>query len=419
MTPRPSRLRVAWTAGRLAGRRLWGREVGAADLRLGEVLTGELDEMKGLAMKVGQIVSSLDVPLPTPVLRTMERLQTGTGGMSAAEARAVLEAGLGVVRAARFEAFSTTPVAAASIGQVHRARVEGREVAVKLQYPGIAATFRRDLGAVDRIARLASLASAVDGQALVQELARRLEEECDYLREARWQARFAAAFADEDGLEIPAVHHDLSATTVLTTDWVDAASLQAVRDTATPAERTAYAQAMIRFTYLGLLRYAAIQADPHPGNFLFRPEGTVVALDFGCVRTFEPTFIDALRTIATAVRARDMASFRAGCLALGVVGQPRRFDFDHFYAVMEHLHRPLLVPQFTFTPDYVAEGHARNGPRSPNARALAIPPPYLWVMRLQWGLWALLAQLRATGDFRASFAEALATPIEPLCAEAS
>lgn len=153
----PSTLGVAWTAGRLAGRRLLGRAVGERDLELGELLTGQLDQMKGLAMKVGQIVSYLDVPLPDRVQEQLARLQTGQHAMPPSQVRRVLEAALGVEVEACFEAFEWAPVAAASIGQVHRARVLGRPVAVKVQYPDVAGSFSNDLRAVGRISSLASL----------------------------------------------------------------------------------------------------------------------------------------------------------------------------------------------------------------------------------------------------------------------
>lgn len=424
MTDRkPSKLGVAWTAGRLAGRRLLGLRAGERDLELGELLTGQLDQMKGLAMKVGQIVSYLDVPLPEAVQEQLARLQTGQRGMPADRVREVIEAALGRSVEAAFEAFDWEPVAAASIGQVHRAAVRGRSVAVKVQYPEVARSFGEDLRAVGRLSSLASLASAVDGRALVNELRERLVEECDYVREARAQAAFAGAFADDRDVIVPAVLTDCSAATVLTTEWIDGETFSALRpaEAAAQARRDAVAATLVRFAYRSLWQLAAIQADPHPGNFVFpvaSPEaparGRVAFLDFGCVRVLEPVMVEALRDIATAVRDDDRPRFRRAVQALGVVGKPRSFDYEHFFAVMEHLHRPLLAPRFTFTADYVREGYAFNGPSSPNARTIAMPPAYIWVARLQWGLWSILARLRARVALGGITDELLASPIEPL-----
>ncbi len=416
-TEKPSVLGVAWTAGRLAGRRLLRRRVGPRDLELGGLLTTQLDQMKGLAMKVGQIVSYLDVPLPEPVQAQLAALQTGQRGMSPADTRAVLEAALEMPVEAAFDDFDWEPVAAASIGQVHRARVRGRAVAVKVQYPEVARSFTDDLRAVGRLSSLASMASAVDGRALIEELRRRLVEECDYPREARAQLAFAHAFADDPEVQVPAVLRERCAATVLTSAWVDGDRFAALERDADPTRRDAVAATLVRFTYRCLLGFGVIQADPHPGNFLFPRgglPGTVGFLDFGCVRALGPEMTDALREVATAVRDDDRPRFRRAVNALGVVGRPKKFDYDHFYRTMEHLHRPLIATRFRVDKDYVREGFALNGPTSPNARTIAMPPAYIWVARLQWGLWSILARLRARSSFRPLLDELLAAPPAPL-----
>ncbi|MCB9592711.1 MAG: AarF/ABC1/UbiB kinase family protein [Sandaracinaceae bacterium] len=407
MPKRPSNLRAAWTATRLAGRRLVGRRVSERDLALGELLTGQLDEMKGLAMKIGQIVSYLDVPLPDEVQEKLARLQTGVVGMPAAQVREVVEGALGDTLEGAFEAFAIEPVAAASIGEVHRARVAGREVAVKVQYPDVSGSFAADLGSLGRVASLASLASAVDGRAIVRELSERLEEECDYPREAEMQRAFAARFANDPRVVVPEVIRSHTAGPVLTSEWIDGDGFAALCRSDDAARKDAAAEALIRFTYECLLGWGTIQADPHPGNFLFLEDGRVAFLDFGCVRELDASFVDGLRAMTRAIRDGDRAAFAASVRDLGLVGDPKRFDYDHFYRVMEHLHRPFLVERFTITREFVAEGHALNGPTSPNARTLSMPPAYVWVARLQWGLWSILARLGASGSFGGILDDAL------------
>ncbi|MBV1857057.1 MAG: AarF/ABC1/UbiB kinase family protein [Nannocystaceae bacterium] len=413
-TKRPSRLSVAWTASRLAGRRLVGRRVGAQDTDLGELLTSQLDQMKGMAMKLGQIASYMDIPLPREVLSTMSRLQSGQQGMDPQRVRAILEDALGGSIETLFDAFEIQPVAAASIGQVHRAKLAGRELAVKVQYPGVADTFQQDLGPLNRIASLASLASSVDGKALVRELGRRLGEECDYLREAQMQAAFATAFADDPAVHVPAVVPQLSVANILTSAWVEGDHFDALRTCGDQARIDKTAAVLLRFSYRSLLNFGFIQADPHPGNFIFERSGRVTFLDFGCVRQLEPAFVAAQRSMTFAVRDRDMRSFRKASNDLGLVGQPKRFDFDHFFMVMEHLYRPLMTPHFRYTREYTAEGMRYNGPTNPNARALAIPPAYVWVMRLQWGLSSILAQLGAQGSFHSILDDVLESPMVPM-----
>ncbi|MCA9619221.1 MAG: AarF/ABC1/UbiB kinase family protein, partial [Myxococcales bacterium] len=368
---------------------------------------GQLDEMKGLAMKVGQIVSYLDVPLPDPVQAQLARLQTGTGGMPPDETRAVVEGALGATVEELFERFDFEPVAAASIGQVHRARVGGRQVAVKVQYPEVAGSFAADLGALDGVAGLASLASAVDGRAIVRELAARLEEECDYTREAAMQRAFAARFHDDPRVVVPDVLVERSAEKVLTSAWLEGRAFADLPRDTSPEERGELAATLVRFSYRSLLGFGAIQADPHPGNFLFLEDGAVGFLDFGCVRELDAWMVEAQRELVTAVRHDDRPRFRAAVEALGMVGDARRFDFDHFFLVMAHLHRPFTVPRFHFTRGYVTEGYALNSATSPNARTLSLPPAAIWVMRLQWGLWSMLARLDAEGPFAAILDEVL------------
>jgi predicted unusual protein kinase regulating ubiquinone biosynthesis (AarF/ABC1/UbiB family) len=413
---KPSKLRVAWTAGRLFGRQALrpGNGTSDRDLALGELLTTQLDEMKGLAMKIGQIVSYMGVPLSEPVQSTLARLQTGERGMDPEIARAAVEYGLGAPLETLFDEFEIKPIAAASIGQVHRAQLGGQQVAVKVQYPDVAGTFNRDLSTVGRFASLASFASAVDGAAIVNELALRLEEECDYAREARMQQGFARAFSDDPQVLVPAVVPKRSSATILTSTWVDGDGFDKFCAVADASQRDAAAATIVRFSYRSLFQFAAIQADPHPGNFIFLSGGRVAFLDFGCVRAFDVVFVELLRQLARSVRDHDRSAFRSTAIDLGVVGRPTRFDFDHFFKVMEHLHRPLIAERFRFTDEYVKEGYTYNGPTSPNARSLSIPSPYVWVMRLQWGLWSILAKLGAEGSFAGLFDELLSHPVEPL-----
>ncbi len=408
-----SHFKVGLTVGKLAARRLARLRVGAADIVLGEALTEQLDEMKGLAMKLGQIVSYMDVPLPDVVQERMARLQSGTRGLDEEATRRALSEAWGEDFETRFDAFDIVPFAAASIGQVHRARYQGRDVVVKLQYPDVQKGFRDDLRSVGRIAQLASLASAVDGDAIVRELGRRLGEECDYEREGRAQAAFRAYFENDRDIFVPQVQPELSTARTLVTEFAVGDSYQKAR--AFPDKvRMQLAHALIRFNYTSLLCAAAIQADPHPGNFLFRDFGQIVCLDFGCVRIFERRFVELLRRMIRSLRDGDRSLFRETTLALGLTSRPKKFDFEHQFAMMHHLHQPLLSERFQFSSAFVQEGLKYNGPTSPNARFMSMPPAYIWVARLQWGLWSLLARLDAEIEMKDEIERILSEPIVPL-----
>lgn len=412
MGSKASRLGVAWAAGRLAGRRLLRRAESKRDEELGALLTGQLDELKGLAMKLGQIVSYMDVPLPASAQAQLAKLQTGVTGMPVAKTEAALADALGPSWRDRFDTFELEPIAAASIGQVHRATVGGVPIALKLRYPEVARSVEKDLAPLRRIASLASVATSVDGRAIVGELAARFAEECDYEREGRHQTFFRRAFEDDPDLSIPQVLESLSTTATLATTWAPGRPFAAACEMS-PAIRDRYARALVRFTYRSLLTLGTIQADPHPGNFLFDPSGRVVCLDFGCVRRLGPALTQHLRTMILALEHEDRAAFREATLEIGLAPKPRRFDFDYHFEMMAHLHRPLLSPRFAFTPEFVQRGLAFNGPTNPNARHMAMPPAYVWIARLQWGLWSLLTRLHADVMLSDILESVLAEPLAP------
>lgn len=374
----------------------------------------ELDQLKGMAMKVGQILSYMDAGLPPETQSALEQLQAGVQPLPFSVVAAVVEAQLGPPGVGRFEAVEPEPVAAASVGQVHRARLGGETLALKVRYPGIRETFAADMEQLGRLARLASLATAVDGAAIVAELRDRLEEECDYRREAANQRAFAAAFAAVPGLRIPEVVSELSAEGVLTTRWSAGLPLLRWLSGGPPAElRSAVAEALVRFAWRGLFVHGAVHADPHPGNVLVEEDGTVVMLDFGCVRRFAAPRVEAERAVVRAVVHGDRRSFAAAVRASGTVGS-RHFDFGEHWAMLRMLWAPCLGPRFRFARDHLAAARRFTGPTAKNSRAMAIPAETVWLLRQHWGLAAVLARMEAEGAFRLELETALAAPWAPL-----
>lgn len=379
----------------------------------GDALVAELDQLKGMAMKVGQILSYMDGALPEDTQRALAVLQRGKAPVPWETIRAAIEAGLGASVEASFDSIDPTPIAAASIGQVHRASLGGRDLVVKVQYPDVRGTFDADIGHLRRIAALASAFSHVDGQALVDELRDRLHEGCDYAHEARWQRAFSTALADWPEVVIPEVVAERSSTTVLTSEWCEGAILEDFVAQASQSERDAAGRTLLRVAWHSTFALAAINADPHPGNQLFRP-GQVVLLDFGCVRTFQEDWLDGLRREVRAILDGDRAAARDAVIAQGMVPRPERFDFDDYWAIQQFLWRPYLKDKFAFGPELVRDFRRFNGMSNPSMRQLAIPPPWIWLTRLQWGLHAVLARLRVTLEAREELERALAQPRRPL-----
>ncbi|WP_428263127.1 ABC1 kinase family protein [Haliangium sp.] len=402
-----STARVATSAARLA---ITGRD---GDGRIGETLAHELDQMKGMAMKVGQILSYFDGILPPETHAALHRLQRGASPVAFATMAGVIEDALGAPPPELFERFDPEPIAAASIGQVYRARHRGREVAVKVQYPGIRDTMLADLGRMRGLSRIASLASAVDGPSLVAELGARMASECDYLFEARAQRAFRAAYAADPEVYVPEVIDERTAATVITSEWIDGRDFYELTRADDGAARTRVGLTLARIAYGSFYGLGTLNADPHPGNYLFPDSGRIVLIDFGCVRAFERGFIEGERALARVVVEDRRSDFRDAAIATGTVAKPDRFDFDHHWRMLCHLYAPYRAPRFAFTSDYIRRGMEYNGPSSPNARLLSIPPPWIWFQRLIWGLHAVLARLGADGPFADVFRAALDRPLAP------
>ncbi|MSW42865.1 MAG: phosphotransferase, partial [Actinobacteria bacterium] len=281
-------------AGRTAlgmGKRIGGKpaEAVSAEIqaRTAEQLFKVLGELKGGAMKVGQAMSIFEAALPEevagPYRATLTKLQDSAPPLPAATVHAVLADELGKDWRKRFSHFDDTPAAAASIGQVHRAVWrDGREVAVKIQYPGAGKALMADLSNAVRLARLfANLAPGLDIKPLIAELKERVVEELDYLAESESQRTFAAAFEGDPDFAI--AHVLAAAPNVIVTEWLEGKPLSKVIASGKRAERNHAGLLYQRFLLAGPARAGLLHADPHPGNFRITPDGRLGVLDFGAV----------------------------------------------------------------------------------------------------------------------------------------
>jgi predicted unusual protein kinase regulating ubiquinone biosynthesis (AarF/ABC1/UbiB family) len=372
-------------------------------------LVTRMGHLKGLVMKAGQIASYMPGTLPPAAQQVLAELQAQSTPMAYHRIDEVLRGELGASGAELFASIEERPFAAASIGQVHRAVHRGTPVAVKVQYPGIEDAIRSDLKMVAVIARLSSIGSPVDGPALAGELRERLLEECNYELEAASQALFARLLASVEGARVPAVVAERSSRRVLTTVLADGAALA----DADPAARDHAGQVIYRACFELLFRRCIYNADPHPGNYLVTADGAVTFLDFGCVRRFERTMIETWRRMARAILDGDRDGFAAGFRALGFVPKDKGFDWDYQWNAMRFLYRPFLESDFRYDAAFVRKSFGVLMFDNPNRFRIAMPPEWLFLNRLQWGLNAVLAQLGATGPWRSIIEELLASPIEP------
>ncbi|MET9143183.1 AarF/ABC1/UbiB kinase family protein [Streptomyces sp. NPDC004042] len=409
-----------------AGRATWGlgkrivgesAEIVSRELqqRTADQLFKVLGELKGGAMKFGQALSVFESALPEevagPYRAALTKLQEAAPPMPTRTVHAVLEERLGADWRALFEEFEDKPAAAASIGQVHRAVWhDGREVAVKVQYPGAGEALLSDLGQLSRFARLLGpLIPGMDIKPLITELRDRVSEELDYGLEAQAQQAHAEEFAQDPDVLVPAVIHQCEQ--VLVTEWIDGVPLAEVIADGTQEQRDRAGQLLARFLFSGPARTGLLHADPHPGNFRLLPGGPdgeddwrLGVLDFGTVDRLpgglpEPIGASLRMTLdGEAEAVYDMLR------AEGFVKETVDLDPD---AVLDYL-LPIIEPaqaeEFTFTRGWMRSQAARiadiRSPAYQLGKRLNLPPSYLLIHRVTLSTIGVLCQLGATVRLR-------------------
>jgi predicted unusual protein kinase regulating ubiquinone biosynthesis (AarF/ABC1/UbiB family) len=373
-----------------------------AHLQTAEILLSTLGEMKGAALKLGQMLSYIDPDLPAPYRLLLERLQADAPAMDFETVCEVVQEELGAPPDCIFSHFEATPMAAASIGQVHRARLKnGREAAVKVQFPGIADAMAADV----KNGRLMLLFGAMlyrenRSQDLQAELLEVLLDECDYRKEARNQSDFGNLWHDEDGIYIPEVYLDHCSERVFTSEYVEGANFRHFVTNASQTEKNHAGYLLLKFSIRSAWRHGMFNADPHPGNYIFMPDGRVAFIDFGCTKRWDDTFVQDLNDHFRAVYHRDREAFLDVSVRMGFI-KPRlrdEIDVPAFRAIFEYDYRPFLHDGvFTFTPEYVKE--IWQLVKNPTVRRLTMPRHLLFANRWIWGLNAVLAGMRASNNF--------------------
>src|SRR5690349_21635755 len=374
-------------------------------LQTAEDVADTLGAMKGVMMKIGQMASYVDGGLSPGVRRTLSRLQDSVPPMSGELAAQVVKQELGLPPERAFARWDPQPIAAASIGQVHRAvTLDDRAVAVKVQYPGIAETIAADLRNVALLRRMLRItAPAQDVDALLTELRDRVIEELDYRREAANQRLLAAYYDGHPTIYVPGIISELSTRRVVTSELSGGARFAELASWPQP-ERDLAAETIYRFVFRSLYEVRAFNGDPHPGNYLFQRGGRVTFLDFGLVRHFTPAELQPLMDMARTICVEhDPEAFRASLENAGFLrpGAPLSTQ-----AIVEHLavfYDTIREPgPRTITSDYASSVVRRFFDlRSPVAGYIAVPRPYVILQRINLGLFAVLGELSATADWRA------------------
>ncbi|HZY75975.1 MAG TPA: AarF/ABC1/UbiB kinase family protein [Jatrophihabitantaceae bacterium] len=394
------------------GRRMTGRSAEdiTADLqaRTAEQLFTVLGELKGGAMKLGQALSVFEAALPeesaAPYREALTKLQEAAPPMPAATVHQVLDEQFGRSWPDRFTSFDDVPAAAASIGQVHKAVwADGREVAVKLQYPGAGPALLADFTQLSRLAWLfARLSPGLEVKPLLAELKERVLEELDYTLEAQSQRAFAAAYAGDPDIVIPRVV--ASAPKAVVTEWLDGTPLSRIIADGTQDERDRAGSLLALLHYSAPERAGLLHADPHPGNFRITADGRLGVVDFGAVARLPDGSPEPLGRLTRLALDGDGPALVTMMRELGFIRPGVELDaeavMDYFGPVLD----PLRSDTFTFSREWMRRQAARIGdPRSEEAkvgRMLNLPPTYLLIHRVTIGSIGILCQLGATAAFR-------------------
>lgn len=381
-------------------------------IRSAEDVARELGQMKGAIMKFGQLVGFIAEGLPPEAQAALATLQADGPPMAPSLAAEVVTAELGAPPERLFLDWNPVPVAAASVGQVHRAVMhDGRVVAVKVQYPGVDRAIRADLANAELLYTMfASLSlKGLDVHALVDELRTRMADELDYRIEADNQTEFAERYRGHPFIRVPAVIPECSATRVLTSEWVSGLTWAEFEATADRAARQRAGEVIFRFAQGSVHRHGVFNGDPHPGNYRFHPDGSITFLDFGLVKRWSPGEWERLSPCLDAILARDPRQTVEAMVGVGFLPADHGLDPDDVFAYVSQPYVPYLTEHFTFTRRFVADALAQvmdlNGPYAKVIRTLNMPPSFLILDRLVWGVSALLGKLEATGPWRAILAE--------------
>jgi predicted unusual protein kinase regulating ubiquinone biosynthesis (AarF/ABC1/UbiB family) len=393
-----------------------GMVLGRSDEAAADQAAAVLGNLRGLAAKVGQMASYVDGLVPEGKRDAFEaslkvlRAQAPRSGPN--EIRAAVEEELGAPIDRLFEEWHDDPIASASIGQVHRARHEGTEVAVKVQHPGIKKAVESDLASASILESLGGMVGArrFDSKSHLAIMKERFREELDYALEGERLVGFSRIHDGDPFIRIPRLVPARSAKGVLTTEMMHGRSLEDVIGESEGARR-AYAETLWRFVFKGNLVGGMFNADPHPGNYLFQDDGRIAFLDYGCVQVIPERRRPMARALHRAAVARDEDAFNR-CVSLLLDTKPGELE-KLARAYSRLCFEPLFGSPYRVTRPYAAslvsamKSMAMTARKLPDAQVFAMPPEMLFMNRLQFGFYSVLARLDVDVDYARVEAEFL------------
>ncbi len=381
-------------------------------LETAKQIVAALGTMKGAAMKLGQVMSFLDVGLVPEehreeFQRELAKLRDAAPSVSFKQMRRVIEDDLEEKISDVFAEFEEQPIAAASIGQVYRARLrdDGREVAVKVQYPGVASAVRADLQNLDMIMRLLKrMTPSLDVKAVAKEVRERIAEELDYELEAQNQRSLARIFRGHPFIAVPEVVSELSRERVLVTEFVEGVGFEQLKQRP-QAQRDRVGEIVFRFFLGCLYRHRQFSGDPHPGNFMLLADGRVAFLDFGLFKRLDREPVELELACQRAVTEGDAQTLHRLLAETGFLPEPERVDPDHLLAFIEDAiwWYTTADEEVALSPEIATEVMIESSdPRSSHFREMrhqTIQPEHVFGRRMEMLTLAVLSQLRASNNW--------------------
>ena len=379
-------------------------------LETAKQIVAALGTMKGAAMKLGQVMSFLDVGLVPEqhreeFQRELAKLRDAAPTVSFKQMRKVIEDDLEEPIGEAFASFDEEPIAAASIGQVYRATLhDGREVAVKVQYPGVASAVRADLQNLDMIMRLLKrMTPGLDVKAIAQEIKERIVEELDYELEAQNQRSLARIFAGHPFIVVPDVVTSLSRERVLVGEFVRGVGFEELKERS-QAERDRLGEIVFRFFLGCLYRHRQFSGDPHPGNFLLQDDGRVAFLDFGLFKRLDTKPVELELAAQRAVVERDAPALHRLLAESGFLPDPARVDPEHLFAFIDAAIWWYTTDETVqLAPEIATQVMLESSdPRSTHFREMRhqdMRPEHLFGRRMEMLTLAVLSQLHASANW--------------------
>ncbi len=396
-----------------------------------EAMLKTLGDMKGLPLKLGQMMSYIDGIAPAgyeeKFQQTLKKLQDKAPPLSPEAAVKVVTEELGAPPDEIFAEWESEPFAAASIGQVHRATTKGgKRVAVKVQYPGIDKAIKNDLKSVGLFgSMMGPLSDRVNAKATIEELTEVFLSELDYTREAEMAEVFRRMHEHDKDIVVPRVVQSLSTRRVLTAELIGGIGYSEFIEGATQEQRNRVGLTIWRFMFRSLLKHGYLYADPHPGNYRFLEDGRVAFLDFGCVKKISDDLIGGIKRYMIAALDEDWDEFDRACVEV-LDYDPDDPSWEVYRSYTIELMGPLIADEWHCTVEraratvtYIARGVKeltfKDGETIPTIPHVPkIPREFTFLNRLQWGLASVMGSIGTIANFRAVTEPWVRGPVHPV-----